>query len=174
VWLKELCALRKIHVGSSLSITRRFRVLVTDKGRWRERTSQAIFEPLEVLARLAALVPSPRFNWVRYNDILAPAAAWRSLVVPESETQFPCSIPAARQETWRWRAKATIDCGKREAYGIPSPALRPAPEALGLSYRTFQPKANEDSATEAGVAVRRRGIPHPSYPLIAQLIEAVS
>ena len=40
------------------------------------------FEPLEFLAKLAALVPPPRFNLVRYHEILAPAAAWRSSIVP--------------------------------------------------------------------------------------------
>jgi hypothetical protein len=46
-----------------------------------------IFEPLEFTGKLAALVPPPRFHEVRYYGILAPAAAWRSLVVPESEAQ---------------------------------------------------------------------------------------
>ena len=34
------------------------------------------------MEKLAALVPIPRANLVRYHGILAPAAAWRSAVVP--------------------------------------------------------------------------------------------
>jgi hypothetical protein len=49
-----------------------------------------IFEPLDLVARLAALVPPPRFNLVRYHGILAPSAALRPLIVPESE---PCRPP---------------------------------------------------------------------------------
>jgi len=42
-----------------------------------------IFEPGELVEKLAALVPPPRFNLVRYHGILAPSAAWRPLVVHE-------------------------------------------------------------------------------------------
>jgi hypothetical protein len=44
-----------------------------------------IYEPLELVEKLAALVPPPRFNLVRYNGMLAPSAAWRPLVIPESD-----------------------------------------------------------------------------------------
>ena len=54
---------------------------------WRDGTLHVIFEPLEFIGTLAALVPPPRFHEVRHYGILAPAAAWRSLVFPESEEQ---------------------------------------------------------------------------------------
>jgi hypothetical protein len=41
-----------------------------------------IFEPVDLIGKLAALVPPPRFNLVRYHGILAPAARWRSRIVP--------------------------------------------------------------------------------------------
>jgi hypothetical protein len=56
------------------------------KRRWRDGTTHLIFEPLELLEKLAALVPPPRFHLVRYHGVLAPSAAWRELIVPESET----------------------------------------------------------------------------------------
>jgi hypothetical protein len=65
------------------------RLLYRLRRRWRDGTSHVIFEPLEFIGKLAALVPPPRFHVVRYYGILAPAAAWRSLVVPESEAQAP-------------------------------------------------------------------------------------
>jgi len=37
--------------------------------------------PLELVEKLAALVPPPRFNLVRYSGIFAPAACWRSQIV---------------------------------------------------------------------------------------------
>jgi len=43
-----------------------------------------VFEPIEFLARLAALVPRPRGNLVRYHGILAPNAKHRRAVVPNS------------------------------------------------------------------------------------------
>jgi hypothetical protein len=36
------------------------------KRRWRDGTTHMIFEPLELVEKLAALVPPPRFNLVRY------------------------------------------------------------------------------------------------------------
>jgi len=65
------------------------RLLYRLKRRWRDGTTHMIFEPLDLVARLAALVPPPRFNLVRYHGILAPSAAMRPLVVPESEPCHP-------------------------------------------------------------------------------------
>ena len=39
-------------------------------------------DPLSLLCRLAAAVPSPRRHTVRYSGVLAPASKWRPLVVP--------------------------------------------------------------------------------------------
>ena len=43
--------------------------------------------PLELLARLAALVPPPRYPLVRYHGVLAPRSSWRSAVVPKPRTE---------------------------------------------------------------------------------------
>ena len=43
-------------------------------------------DPLSLLCRLAAAVPPPRFNTVRYAGVLAPASRWRPLVVPPPPT----------------------------------------------------------------------------------------
>ncbi|MBZ5495078.1 MAG: transposase [Acidobacteriia bacterium] len=59
------------------------RLLYHLKRRWRDGTTHVIFEPLELLRKLAALVPPPRFHLVRYSGILAPAAAWRPLIIPD-------------------------------------------------------------------------------------------
>jgi hypothetical protein len=76
------------------------RLLYRLKRRWRDGTSHVIFEPLELIEKLAALVPPPRFNLVRYHGVLAPSAAFRPLVIPESETHAPlphASCPARKQ-----------------------------------------------------------------------------
>lgn len=60
--------------------------------------THVVFEPLELIERLAALVPPPRFNLVRYHGILAPAARLRASVVPagNAETQRRHSECVAR------------------------------------------------------------------------------
>jgi len=37
---------------------------------------------LELMQRLAALVPRPRLNLIRFHSVLAPNAKWRAQVVP--------------------------------------------------------------------------------------------
>ncbi len=41
-----------------------------------------IMEPMEFMARLAALVPPPRHPLVRYHGVFAPNSPWRAVVVP--------------------------------------------------------------------------------------------
>lgn len=60
------------------------RLLYRLKHRWRDGTTHVLFEPLELVEKLAALVPPPRFNLVRYHGLLAPAAHWRPLVIPST------------------------------------------------------------------------------------------
>lgn len=45
------------------------------KRRWRDGTTHMIFEPIELVERLAALVPPPRFNLVRYYGVLASGSS---------------------------------------------------------------------------------------------------
>ena len=39
---------------------------------------------LEFMQKLAALVPRPRLNLIRYHGVLAPNAKWRSQIVPQA------------------------------------------------------------------------------------------
>jgi hypothetical protein len=48
-----------------------------------------MFEPLELLERLAALIPPPRIHQVRYHGILGPAARERRFIVPASVDSYP-------------------------------------------------------------------------------------
>ncbi|MGA2264728.1 MAG: transposase [Acidobacteriota bacterium] len=94
--LERLCryAGRPPVATERLSLLPDGRLLYRLKRRWRDGTTHMIFEPLELVEKLAALVPPPRFNLVRYNGILAPSAAWRPLVIPsEPETADLSSHP---------------------------------------------------------------------------------
>jgi len=76
------------------------RLLYRLKHRWRDGTSHVIFEPLDLVAKLAALVPPPRANLVRYHGVLAPSAGWRGLLVPvEPEIRDPQSHPGCEVRT---------------------------------------------------------------------------
>jgi hypothetical protein len=57
------------------------------------RAKTRIMTPLELLARLSALVPPPRYPLVRYHGVLAPRSSWRRDVVPKPSR--PIDAPAA-------------------------------------------------------------------------------
>jgi hypothetical protein len=49
---------------------------------YRNGTTHVIFEPLDFMAGLAALVPKPRVNLTRYHGVFAPNSAQRAEVTP--------------------------------------------------------------------------------------------
>jgi hypothetical protein len=57
-------------------------VVYTLKTPYSDGTTQVAFNPVDFVARLAALVPKPRVNLTRYHGILAPNHRWRGLVTP--------------------------------------------------------------------------------------------
>ena len=46
-----------------------------------------MWQPLDFLSRLAALVPPPRAHLVTYHGVLAPAAAMRAAIVPAAPSR---------------------------------------------------------------------------------------
>lgn len=53
-------------------------VLLELRHRWADGTSHLLFDPVELLERLAALTPRPRINLVLYYGVLGARSAWRS------------------------------------------------------------------------------------------------
>jgi hypothetical protein len=84
--LERLCryVARPPLSGERLSVLDDGRFLYRLKRRWRDGTTHMVFEPLELIEKLAALVPPPRINLVRYHGVLAPAARNRAGIVPGS------------------------------------------------------------------------------------------
>ena len=75
-----------------------------------------IFEPLELVEKLAALLPPPRFNLVRYHGVLAPSATFRPLIIPESESSASPAhpnCPAKQQDPAHQAASKHSGCRPR-------------------------------------------------------------
>ncbi|NWG13055.1 MAG: transposase [Acidobacteria bacterium] len=94
------------------------RLLYRLKHRWRDGTTHVICEPLELIERLAALVPPPRFNITRYYGVFAPAAAFRPRVTPEPEASSPpphpgCQAAVQASEADRGKTKGKRGCRPR-------------------------------------------------------------
>ena len=57
---------------------------------WRNGTAYVDYSPLELIERLAVLVPAPRGHLLVYHGLLAPNAARRARIVPEpAEPESP-------------------------------------------------------------------------------------
>jgi Putative transposase len=65
-----------------LTLTAQGHVRYRLKTPYRDGTTHVVFEPLDFLARLAALVPPPRVHLTRYRGVFAPHAALRAAITP--------------------------------------------------------------------------------------------
>jgi hypothetical protein len=82
--IERLCRYiaRPALASSRLSLTREGLVRYAFKTPWRDGTTHVLFEPLDFIARLAALIPRPGVNLTRYHGVLAPNSPLRALVTP--------------------------------------------------------------------------------------------
>ena len=78
-----------------LSLSSTGKVVYTLKTPYRDGTTQVAFEPVDFVARLAALIPKPRVNLTRYHGVLAPNHRWRGLVTPAKRGKGVKSISNA-------------------------------------------------------------------------------
>jgi len=89
--LEQLCryVLRPAIAQERLSVMPDGRILVTLKAQWHDGTTHLVFEPIELLEKLAALTPRPRINLVVYHGVLAPHARRRERAVAYGRQEEP-------------------------------------------------------------------------------------
>jgi hypothetical protein len=68
------------------------------KRTWHDGTRELVFEPLELLERLAAMAPRPETNLLICHGVVAPRARWRERMIAYGRYCSPAS--GARIE-WR-------------------------------------------------------------------------
>ena len=80
--LEHLCryVARPAISAQRLALTRDGRVRYELKTPYRDGTTHVIFEPLDFMARLAALVPKPRVNLIRFHGVFAPNSHYRMTI----------------------------------------------------------------------------------------------
>ncbi|NDY96260.1 transposase, partial [Wenzhouxiangella limi] len=64
----------------------------------RDGTTHVIFEPLDFIARLAALVPPPRLNLTRFHGVFAPNSPYRARITPARRGRGARPVKPAREE----------------------------------------------------------------------------
>jgi hypothetical protein len=87
------------------------------KSPWRDGTTHMVMSPLELMQRLAALVPRPRLHLIRFHGVLAPHAKLRAQIVPSAPDAHqacdhhaqspPASAPA--RMSWACLLKRVFD-----------------------------------------------------------------
>lgn len=78
-------------------------VLYQVRRAWSDGSTALLLDPLELLERLAALVPPPRRPLLAYHGLLAPRARWRSAIVPTPAPDDARAAADARSPSrWPW------------------------------------------------------------------------
>jgi hypothetical protein len=82
--LERLCrdVSRPPVASERLALTASGQVRYTLKTPYRDGTTHIVLEPLDLMARLAALVPTPRMHLTRYHGVFAPHSRYRAAVTP--------------------------------------------------------------------------------------------
>ena len=84
---------------------------------YRDGSTPVIFEPLDFLARLAALIPKPRGNLTRFHGVFAPNSQHRAAVTPAKRGKAPNPKPPRRAKRER-RAAMTWAQRLKRVFGI--------------------------------------------------------
>jgi hypothetical protein len=81
--LEHLCGyvLRPPVAQGALQLSGDGKILLTMNRRWSDGTRAVLFEPQELIEKLAALIPKPRINLLLYHGIVGPAARMRNAAV---------------------------------------------------------------------------------------------
>jgi hypothetical protein len=120
--LERLCRYisRPALSQARLSLTAGGHVRYELKTPYSDGTTHVLFEPLDFLARLAALVPKPRINLTRFHGVFAPNSAHRAQVTKagrgkgatgQAAAQTDERTPAERRAamTWAQRLKRVFN-----------------------------------------------------------------
>jgi hypothetical protein len=129
---------------------------------YRDGTTHVLFEPLDFIARLAALVPKPRVNLTRYHGVFAPNSAHRAWVTKAGrvrggrppEGQNPGRAPGgddlgATPEAMRGgnharrTASGRLDDGVAQYLGMRRAGRRRGPALRSSSRRSSRARGND-------------------------------
>jgi len=129
--------------------------------RWRDGTSATVFEPLDFLARLSALVPRQRAHLLTYHGVLAqnPQAPLGRSTAPRFRRRRPDLPPLRRcaqadRDDHRAARRAQ---DPRTTSSCPAPRRRsPPPERLPSPSSPGSPRRGRAAHLQRGAVWRRR------------------
>jgi len=112
---------------------------------WRRGQTHRILTPLELLARVAALIPPPRHPLIRFHGVFAPNFRWRAKVVPlptEPGEPSRCSVPASAEASDGRASSGVIDevPAPRASTAYPSAALASSRSSAAIDAESAPPR----------------------------------
>jgi hypothetical protein len=104
-----------------LALLRDGRVAYALRKPWRRGQTHRIMTPLQLIARLAALIPAPRRPLLRFHGAFAPHSSWRNAVVPPSPPRprtppWQCALPNTSADA---STRSTDTHSRTEAHARP-------------------------------------------------------
>lgn len=113
----------------------------------RRGETHRLMQPMEFMARLAALVPPPRYPLVRFAGVLAPHSSWRAQVVPAAPDKECAHVSLPRVPSVVAASEA-------------APARTPASPVLPV--RVTEPEARSASGGIDVLVAGARAVPTPA------------
>ena len=100
--LEKLCRhiARPAIANERLSTNDRGQVIYRFKQPFRDGSTHVVLEPLDFIARLAALVPRPRLNLTRFHGVFAPNRKHRESVAPKRKPRHEKPDRPLAPMTW--------------------------------------------------------------------------
>ena len=177
--LERLCRYvsRPAIAEKRLSLTKQGMVRYELKTPYRDGTTHVIFEPVDFVAKLAALVPKPRVNLTRFHGVFAPNSKHRVWVTPAKRGKGSRNVavaadsddkktPAQRHVsmTWAQRLKRVfnIDVDTCRVCGAAAKAIACIEDPVVI--RKILNHLQEKSSLDSGVQIH-----HPRAPPQASL-----
>jgi hypothetical protein len=121
-------------------------ILLTLRRAWGDGTRAVLFEPYELIEKLAALVPKPRVNLLLYHGVFGPSARLRSGAVGAARSHAERDATGAVTGTHAAVTGSVLPTGQLDA-----------PPALALGH------TGVDSAPQPPVPSRSRPRPHTPW-----------
>ena len=114
--LERLCRYisRPPVAAHRLSQTSSGKICYELKTPYRDGTTHVIFDPLDFISKLAALVPSPRVNLIRFYGVFAPNSQYRAAIIKKtnitlSTVETKTESEKKRAMTWAARLKRAFN-----------------------------------------------------------------
>ena len=157
--LEKLCRYitRPAIANERLSTNERGQVIYRFKQPFRDGTTHVVLDPLDFIARLAALVPRPRLNLTRFHGVFAPNCKLREHIVPRRQPTAKAPDKPLAPMTWMQRLKRGTAQTQLNSNRFSLAILADLDEKRVCSSYAPRPHFIEGRAGAPRIDLRRRG-----------------